>query len=203
VGVRWAGTTVLPPSSVSAGLFTRSAGGMTEEPPDIQFYVGRGIDVPDEFITLTVVVSMPKSRGAITLRSADPVAAPMIRAGYFADVRDMDAMLEAVRLARAFGESRAYDGLRGEMLLPAAGDLSPDELRAFVRRTADTIFHPAGTCRMGNDARSVVDSQLRVRGVERLWVADASIMPEPVNAQTHAACLMIGARASELMLRTF
>jgi choline dehydrogenase len=199
VAVRWAGTAALPPSSVSAGLFTRSAGGPTTEPPDIQFYVGRGVDLPDEAITLTVAVGMPKSRGSIALRSADPDAAPVIRAGYFEDARDMDVMLEGIRLARALGESRAYAGLRGEMQLPASRDVSSDALRAFVRRTADTIFHPVGTCRMGADARSVVDPSLRVRGVDGLWVADASIMPELVNAQTHAACLMIGARAADLV----
>jgi choline dehydrogenase len=201
VAVRWAGTTVLPPSSVSAGLFARSAGGTATEPPDIQFYVGRGVDVPDEAITLTVAVGMPKSRGSIALRSSDPDIAPVIRAGYFEDARDMDVMIEGIQLARALGESRAYDGLRGEMLLPAPGEVSSDALRAFVRRTADTIFHPVGTCRMGADARSVVDSSLRVRGVDGLWIADASIIPELVNAQTHAACLMIGARAAAILLQ--
>lgn len=199
VAIRWVGRTQLPPSSVSAGLFTRSTGGTTAEPPDIQFYVGRGVDAPDEAITLTVAVGMPKSRGSVALRSTDPDAAPVIRAGYFADTRDMNVLVEGIRLARALGESRAYDGLRGQIVAPSPGEVSPDALRAFVRRTADTIFHPVGTCRMGADARSVVDPSLRVRGVDGLWVADASIMPELVNAQTHAACLMIGARAAAIL----
>lgn len=199
VAVRWAGKTLLPPSSVSAGLFTRSVGGITAEPPDIQFYVGRGVDASDEAITLTVAVGMPKSRGSIELGSIDPDAPPIIRAGYFQDARDMDVLLEGIRLARALSETRAYDALRGDPIQPGRGDTSPDALRAFVRRTADTIFHPVGTCRMGSDARSVVDPQLRVRGVDGLWVADASIMPELVNAQTHAACVMIGARAADLI----
>lgn len=199
VAIRWAGRGQLPPSSVSAGLFTRSAGGITAEPPDIQFYVGRGVDAPDDAITLTAAVGMPKSRGSIGLRSTDPDAAPLIRAGYFTDTRDMDVILEGIRIARAIGQAGAYDGLRGEAVAPAPGDVSPDALRAFVRRTADTIYHPVGTCRMGRDARSVVDPGLRVRGVEGLWVADASIMPELVNAQTHAACLMIGARAAAIL----
>jgi choline dehydrogenase len=199
IPVRWTGRTVLPRSSVSAGLFVRSAGRPATEAPDIQFYVGRGIDVPDEAITLTVTVCQPKSRGSIALRSADPDAAPLIRAGYFQDERDIDVLLEGIKLARSLGETRAYDALRGEAVAPGPNDVSPAALRAYVRRAADTIFHPVGTCRMGRDARSVVDPELRVRGVDGLWVADASIMPESVNAQTHAACLMIGARAAELV----
>jgi choline dehydrogenase len=199
VVIRWQGRTTLPPSSVSAGLFTRSAGRNAASPPDLQFYVGRGVDAPDEFITITAAVGEPVSRGTLTLRSADPEAAPVIRAHYLQEARDMDILLEGARMAQALGESRAYDALRGEPLGPPGGTTSADALRSFIRRTADTIYHPAGTCRMGRDDRSVVDPQLRVRGVEGLWVADASIMPELVNAQIHAACVMIGERAGEIL----
>jgi choline dehydrogenase len=198
VAVRWEGRTVLPSSSVSAGLFTRSAAVSSAEPPDIQFYVGRGVDEPDRFITLSVAIGAPRSRGSIALRSADADDPPIIRANYFQEAHDVDVMLDAVRLARALGGTKAYAGLRGAPIDPGPRDDAADALRAYIRRSADTIFHPVGTCRMGRDAGSVVDPQLRVRGVERLWVADASIMPELVNAQTHAACVMIGERASEL-----
>jgi choline dehydrogenase len=199
VSLRWDGRTALPGSSVSAGLFTRSE--RAAEPagaPDIQFYVGRGLDAPDPFITLTVALTQPRSRGSLALRSADPDAPPVIRANYFADARDLDAVLAGVRLAQALAGARAYEALRGDPIDPPAG-ASAGDLRAFVRRTADTIFHPVGTCRMGRDARSVVDPELRVRGVERLWIADASVMPEVVNCQTHAACVMIAERAAEMM----
>jgi choline dehydrogenase len=199
VAIRWRGRTTLPASSVSAGLFTWAARGTASTPPDIQFYVGRGVDAPDEFITITAAIGAPASRGSLTLGSADPEAPPIIRANYLTETRDLDLLVEGARLARALGESRAYDALRGEPLEPAADVKSAEALRRFIRRAADTIYHPAGTCRMGRDARAVVDPQLRVRGVDGLWVADASIMPELVNAQIHAACVMIGERASALL----
>lgn len=196
LSVRWEGQTTLPPSSVSAGLLTWSSGMSGDGPPNIQFYVGRGIDQPDAFITLTLALSAPRSRGSLTLRSADPTDAPLIRANYFQEAEDLDAMLAGVRLAQRIGASGAYDGLRGNPIEPAADVVSDDGLRAFIRQSAATIFHPVGTCRMGRDAESAVDPQLRVRGVDNLWVADASVMPEVVNSQTHAACLLIGERAA-------
>jgi choline dehydrogenase len=92
-----------------------------------------------------------------------------------------------------------YESLRGAPLAPEAGASSPAALRAFIRASADTLFHPVGTCRMGVDAAAVVDPQLRVRGIERLWVIDGSVMPEVVNSQTHAACVMIAERGSEMI----
>jgi choline dehydrogenase len=199
VAMRWAGRTTLPASSVSAGLFTWAARDVAAGPPDIAFFVGRGVDAPDEFVTITVALGAPASRGALTLQSGDPEAAPIIRAHYLTETRDMDLLVEGARLARELGGTRAYERLRGAPVDPAIASSSGDALRGFIRRTADTIYHPAGTCRMGRDPRSVVDPQLRVRGVERLWVADASIMPDLPNAQLHAACVMIGERASELL----
>jgi choline dehydrogenase len=198
VALRWEGRTLLPPSSVSAGLFTRSGVATGAEPPDIQFYVGRGLDEPERFITLSVAIGAPRSRGSIALRSSDPDDPPVIRANYFQEPRDLDVMLDAVRLARALAETKAYAPLRGSPIEPGPREQSADALRRFIRRNADTIFHPVGTCRMGRDEAAVVDPQLRVRGVDRLWVADASIMPELVNAQTHAACVMIGERLGRL-----
>jgi choline dehydrogenase len=197
ISVRWEGRTTLPPSSVSAGLLTWSARGPVPSPPDVQFYVGRGIDEPDPAITLTLALSQPRSRGSLTLRSADPLAPPVIRPNYFQDGRDLDAAVEAVRLALGLAGSAPYEALRGAPLAPGPGATSPDALRAFVRDTAGTIFHPAGTCRMGRDDAAVVDARLRVRGVEGLYVVDASVMPEVVNSQTAAACVMIADRASE------
>jgi choline dehydrogenase len=194
VPVRWAVSAPLPPSSVSAGLLTWSERRGAPTPPNLQFYVGRGVDTPDPAITLTVALSRPQSRGRIVLRSADPAAAPMIQAGYFTDARDLDALVEGVRLARGLAGARAYAKLRGVATDPTDSIRTPDEIRAYIRRVADTMFHPVGTCRMGGDASAVVDPQLRVRGVDGLWVADASIMPRSVNSQTHAACAMIGER---------
>ncbi|MCR4376081.1 MAG: GMC family oxidoreductase N-terminal domain-containing protein, partial [Acidobacteria bacterium] len=197
IGFRWAGQTTLPGSSVSAGLLTHSVRGVNPGAPDLQFYVGRGLSAPDTAIALSVTVSRPHSRGSITLRSADLSAAPVIRAGYFTDARDMDAAVEGVRLARAIAHCRAYDRLRGAAADPLDTETTPEQIRAFIRRVAATIYHPGGTCRMGRRADAVVDPQLRVRGIDGLRVADASIMPTVVNAQTHAACVMIGERAAQ------
>jgi choline dehydrogenase len=204
VSLRWASSRPLAPSTVSAGLFTRSsraksgsAAGAT--PPDLQFYVGRGLDTADPFITLTVALSHPLSRGAVKLRSGDPLAAPIIQANYFQESSDLQVLVEGAQLAQSLAATRAYAGLRGAPIEPAEGVKTADDLRAFIRRTADTIFHPVGTCRMGNAAEAVVDSQLRVRGVEGVRIADASVMPSTVNCQTLAACLMIAEKASEWM----
>ena len=201
VSLRWEGTGALPPSGVSAGLLTYSCRRPAAVPPDIQFYVGRGIDQPDPFITLTLAFTRPRSRGSISLRSANAAAAPLIRANYFAEPSDLDALVEGVRLARAFAGSTPYARLRGNALDPDDTVRTPAEIRAHIRRASGTMFHPVGTCRMGRDRASVVDPQLRVRGVDGLWVADASIMPTVVNSQTNAACLMIGERAAELVRR--
>jgi choline dehydrogenase len=205
VSVRWASQHPLAPSSVSAGLFVHSAStpqhraGPAGSAPDLQFYVGRGVDIVDQFITLTVALSAPRSRGSLTLRSGNPEDPAVIRPEYFSDPADLDALVEGVRLARALAGTKAYSGLRGVAIDPPSDVQTPEALRAFIRRAADTIFHPVGTCRMGRDSRSVVDPLLRVRGVEGLRVADASVMPVTVNSQTHAACVMIGQRAADFI----
>ena len=206
VSLRWASQKPLPGSSVSAGLFVHSrAGGPTPSesggtPPDLQFYVGRGLDTVDEFITLTVALCAPRSRGSVTLRSTDPADRPVIRSAYFDDAADLDALVEGVRVTRALATTKAYAALRGAAVDPKANEESADALRSYVRRASDTIFHPVGTCRMGSDSRSVVDPQLRVRGISNLRVADGSVMPVSVNSQTHAACLLIGAKAAQYIL---
>jgi choline dehydrogenase len=105
-----------------------------------------------------------------------------------------------VRLALDIAGARPYAGLRGEPVDPRGDVQTTDAVRAWIRRSADTIFHPVGTCRMGDASDAVVDSELRVRGVDGLRVADASIMPVVVNSQTQAACLMIAEKAAEHMI---
>jgi choline dehydrogenase len=109
-----------------------------------------------------------------------------------------------VRLARALGNARAYDALRAEEIEPGSASSSAADLERFARQKSDTIYHPAGTCRMGPaaDVTAVVDAQLRVHGVDGLRVADASIMPDVVNATTHAACVAIGERCAALIAGT-
>ena len=110
---------------------------------------GRGVETPDKFITITVSLVQPKSRGEIRLRAADPLAAPIIRANYLQETADVDALVRGVKLARWFGEADAYEPLRAEEMLPGAAMKSDADLATFVRRDSDTIYHAAGTCRMG------------------------------------------------------
>lgn len=196
IGLRWEGRTTLPGSSVSAGLLTHSVRGVAPMQPDVQFYVGRGLSAPETALAFSVVVSRVQSRGTLTLRSTDPLAPPVLRPGYFTEERDLAAAVEAVRLGRALVQTKAYDALRGKGIEPLDSEVSTDQLRAFVRRAAGTIYHPAGTCRMGRGHRAVVDPMLRVHGLEGIRVADASIMPTVVNTQTHAACVLIGEMAA-------
>ncbi len=203
LSIRWRGKGVLPGSTVTAGLFTSldpKAG--ADAPPDLQFYVGRGLAQPDPFVTITVSHVTPRSRGVIRLRSADPLAAPLVRFNYLQDPGDADALVRGAELARKLGSSAPYRALRGEEVDPGPDARTQADLRAFARRAADTIFHGAGTCRMGprEDPDAVVDPRLRVKGVDGLRVADASIMPEVVSATTHAACVMIGEKAAGLLL---
>jgi len=197
LSVRWRGRTTLPASTVTAGLVTSSSGGL----PDLQFYVGRGVDQPDQLVTITVALVRPQSRGTIELRSADPLVSPIIRANYLQSQADVAVLVAGVRLARQIGLSPAYDRLRGEETDPGDRVTTADDLERFVRAMADTIYHPAGTCRMGpsSDPDAVVDASLRVRGVEGVRVADASIMPDVVDAPTHAAAIMIGEKCAALI----
>jgi len=201
LSIRWNGKTELPGSTVTAGMFLRSNPANYADPPDLQFYIGRGLETPDRFITITVSLVFPKSRGAITLRSGDPLAPPVIRANYLQQDEDVKAFVQGVKLARWFGESNPYNDLRGDEIAPGAAVKSEADVAAFARRECDTIFHGAGTCKMGppTDERAVVDPSLRIRGVDGLRVADGSIMPEVVNATTNAACVMIGEKASDLI----
>ena len=102
MSIRWNGKTELPGSTVTAGMFLRSNPGNYGDPPDLQFYVGRGLETPDRFITITVSLVFPKSRGEVVLRSADPLAAPIIRANYLQEQADVDALVEALEKAQKF-----------------------------------------------------------------------------------------------------
>jgi choline dehydrogenase len=199
LSIRWRGKTTLPGSSVTAGLFTSTS---SIAPSNLQLYVGRGLESSDDLVTITVSLVCVESGGQVRLRSGDPLAHPIIRAGYLQAQADADALADGVRLARLLGASSAYDALRGEELEPGASVASPPDLDRFIREKSDSIYHAAGTCRMGpaSSADSVVDAELRVYGIEGLRVADASIMPEIVNAPTHAACVAIGEKCAALIV---
>ncbi len=137
-----------------------------------------------------------KSRGAVTLRSADPADPVRIQYDFFSDPDDLPLLRQVFRIARRVGEQAAMAPFRVAELSPGADVTSDADIDAVIRRTASTVHHPAGTCRMGNDAMAVVDHRLRVHGVEGLRVVDASAMPDLVSAHINACVIMMGEKAA-------
>ncbi|BCH23924.1 choline dehydrogenase [Mesorhizobium sp. L-8-10] len=152
--------------------------------------------------TLRVGPVNPESRGEITLRSADPSQAPKIQANYLETEFDRRTMIAGIRMTREVIGQKAFDPYRGKELAPGPERMSDAELVEWLRATAMTTFHPVGTCKMGNDPMAVVDTRLKVRGVEGLRVADASIMPIISSGNTNAPAIMIGERAADFILET-
>ncbi|HSC65062.1 MAG TPA: GMC family oxidoreductase N-terminal domain-containing protein [Caldimonas sp.] len=142
----------------------------------------------------------PESTGSVEIASADPLAPPRIRAGYLTDPRDAKVLVAGLGILREIYAQPAFRGLvTGEEYLPGNDVTTPAALEAFARAKGGTVFHPAGTCRMGGDDGAVVDARLRVRGVERLRVIDASVMPRVVSTNTNAAAIMIGEKGAALV----
>ena len=141
----------------------------------------------------------PDSRGTLRLRSPDPHDKPVIDANYLDDPRDQHVAVLAARLARRIGRTAPFSDLVLEELSPAPDVESDEALLDHVRRTGTTVYHPCGTCRMGSDASSVVDPELRVRGVDGLRVADASVMPLVPSTNIQPAVMMIAERAAAMV----
>lgn len=149
--------------------------------------------------SMTSVLLRPESSGEIRLASADPAAAPVIDPRFFSDERDLAALVRGYKEIRRLADSPAFDKFRGPEIMPGRTFDSDDALEDWVRNTASTIFHPVGTCRMGNGVDAVVDSRLKVRGIDGLRVADASIMPTLVGGNTNAPVIMIAEKAADLI----
>lgn len=139
----------------------------------------------------------PESRGRLRLRSTDPGAPPLIEMNYFTAPSDMSALRKGVRRLRDIFAQKAFDAYRAEEIAP--GDMNDADCEAWLRRSAVSVFHPVGTCRMGADAASVVDESLRVRGLDNARVADASVMPRIVSGNTNAPAIMIAEKAARMM----
>jgi len=157
-----------------------------------KLHMGRGY-------SLHVCALRPHGRGEVRLASADVRDAPVIDPRFLTDPRDVDVLVTGARVAQRILAAPALAALGGRPLYGSGND-DGATLRGLIRDHADTIYHPAGTCRMGSDAASVVDPQLRVRGVTGLRVADASIMPTLVSGNTQAPTAMIGEKAADLIL---
>lgn len=141
----------------------------------------------------------PDSRGALTLRSADPRDKPVIRANYLSAPSDQRVVLAAAHLARRLGQTAPFADLVLEQLAPPPGAEDDESLLAYIRETGTTVYHPCGTCRMGADDHAVVDPRLRLRGIDALRVVDASVFPLIPSSNIQPAVMMVAERAAEMM----
>lgn len=192
-------------SSLAVGFFRTRPEVAT---PDVQFHVqpwsadkpGIGVH-PFAAFTVSVCQLRPESRGEIRLKGPDPRTYPAIHPNYLATEADCETMIAGVRIAQRISEHKPLSDNILEAHSPNKAVQSDAEILEWIRNTSTTIYHPAGTCRMGRDANAVVDERLRVRGVEGLRVADCSIMPEIVSGNTNAPAIMIGDKVSEMMIQ--
>jgi choline dehydrogenase len=176
-----------------------------DDRPDVQMHFvpaflddhGRNT-LPGHGMTIHACTLRPESRGEITLRSADPLQPPLLQPNYLATEYDRMMMLECARLAREIFAQPAFRPYAGNEVFPGADVQSEDSLMAFIRRKAETIYHPVGTCKMGVDEMSVVDPDLNVHGLQGLSVVDASIMPSLVSGNTNAPTIMIAEKYAAL-----
>jgi choline dehydrogenase len=197
-------TGVLAHTALPTGGFFRTQEGL--EAPDIQVHVAIGL-VPDHGRKLpdrhgfTVYVNQgrPASRGTIRLRSADAAQAPLIDPGYLSDPGDMQVLLRGIDAVRSILERPALRPYVSSVMVPGPEVAAQDGMEALIRERAISVYHPVGTCAMGEGADRVVDARLRVRGVGQLRVVDASVMPTLMNGNTNAPTIMIAERAADLI----
>lgn len=182
--------------------------------PDLQFhfapifFYNHGFTKwPEHALTLGVTQLRPQSRGYIQLRSPDISEPPIVQPNYLTEEVDLDCTIRGIQLAAKIFLASAFDPWRGQIILPSETFLpqpgSPTEkqqIAAYIRENTQTLYHPVGTCKMGNDPMAVVNSRLQVRGVAGLRVVDASIMPTIVGGNTNAPTMAIAEKAADLML---
>lgn len=187
-----------------SGGFIRSDAALAS--PDIQFhflpaamrYDGKKPLKGHGFMVLTGP-NKPKSRGHVRLRSADPFEQPDILFNYLDREEDREGFRRCLRLTREIIAQPAFDRFRGEEMAPGKDVQKDDEIDAWVRETMESTYHPCGSCRMGEDAMAVVDSELKVRGLEGLRVIDSSVFPSEPNANLNAPTIMLAERAADMV----
>lgn len=207
-GIRYLLTKSGPASSnlAEAGGFTCSKLA-SESRPDVQLHFvpalldnhGRNI-LPGRGMTIHACPLRPHSRGEIRLKSADPAVAPAIQPNYLHAEYDLEMMLECVRIAGDIFTQEAFGDYRDSFIFPEPSISSRDDKIDFIRRKAETVYHPVGTCKMGNDDMAVVDSDLKVHGMENLRIVDASIMPDLLSGNTNAPTIMIAEKCADSMV---
>lgn len=198
----------LTTGSAPVGGFFYTRDGL--DAPDVQLHFASGATLyneagkiqPTEYPAMTAVVNQnrPESRGHLHIRSRDASEYPRIQPNYLSAELDRTTLFAATKFLQKVFESKALDGYRLERISPAPGEVGDEALMAHIRATANTVYHPVGTCKMGADSQAVVDDRLRVRGVDGLMVVDASVMPLLVSGNTNAAAIMIGEKAAVLIL---
>lgn len=144
-------------------------------------------------------LARPESRGAIRIRSKDPAQHPSIQPNYLQADADIRTMRDGIKIGREIIAQQAFDGLRGTEYGPGSGATRDADIDRYVRQTAETIYHPVGTCKMGHDFDAVVDDRLRVHGIDALRVIDASIMPTLISGNTNAATVMIAEKGADFI----
>ena len=152
----------------------------------------------DAFVCRPILLR-PASRGRITLRSADPRERVVIDQNFLAVDSDLKTLREGLKLLREVAAQKALDPFRGREIRPGKELQSDAELDTYIRSVPATAHHPCGTCRMGSDEDSVVDGELKLRGVAALRVVDASVMPDLVGGNINAAVIMIAEKAADLI----
>jgi choline dehydrogenase-like flavoprotein len=185
------------------GGFARTRG--DEAAPDVQFHMvpvvfeQEGLLAPPAHgFTLSACVLKPRSRGMVAVTTPDPTGKPFIVHGYYTEPEDIASAVAGLRMVMNFCRAEPLARYAETPNLVPASD-SEEDLEAHVRATCQTIYHPVGTCRMGADETSVVDPELRVRGVEGLRVVDASVMPSVPRGNTNAPVIAIAERAADLI----
>jgi choline dehydrogenase len=187
------------------GLFARTRPGL--DSPDVQYQFLAGSFVrPGEGMhdfpgcQATCIPCRPESRGWLRIRSPDPAAPPAIQPNYLSTQADKDTLVAGLRIARGIFRTAAMQKSVSEEFLPGPGAQSDEDFLEHIRQTAGTTYHPTSTCMMGQHERAVVDTELRVQGVEGLRVIDASIMPTVVSGNTNAAAIMIAEKGADMIL---
>jgi choline dehydrogenase len=172
--------------------------------PNLQYHFGPvGFEYAGDKITLLQAFAIhvdqlrPRSRGAVTLKSANPHDKPLMHFAYLAHAGDLDELVEGVHKTRDLVAQPAFDAFRGAELMPGPQVRTDGDIRDWVRTVTTTDFHPCGTCRMGHGPDAVVDDRLRVRGIDGLRVVDASIIPQIMSANMNAPTQMIASRAAD------
>jgi len=197
---------VLSMPTLPIGAFVRTRDEL--ETPDIQLQVFPGTYenvearqlMKEPGVTIGVVLLRPESRGWVHAKSSDPRQAPGIFHNLLETETDRRALIEGMKITRRLVEAPAMEALRGLELTPGKDVQTDEELLEAARDLTQSNWHPTSTCRMGSDPLAVVDSRLKVHGIEGLRVADASIMPTVVSGNTNATCIMIGEKASDMIL---